>query len=225
MKTYLPAMLSGVLISLFSQNAVGADAPSSLACYSAQPKKLTWAVGIRTGIAGEYDRSYSSNNESRRLDWSQQIFLQNYLSRHFALELHSLHQTSTKDNRAFIHHPDRHYSLAERKSQRLHNNISFSYLLPQSDERVQFSIGLGAGFLASFDQVRETYTTTTSAEPVATRSNALHIDAPSLIFTMSSNFKINRNLFTSAQILYSNNPPPVQLEHITINIGLGYLFH
>ncbi|PSK94366.1 hypothetical protein [Taibaiella chishuiensis] len=224
MKTYPLTILSGVLISLSTLYTSPGNAQSSLACYSSQPKNLTWAIGIRTGIAAEYDRSYSTNNESRRLDQSQQVFLQSYLSKHFVLELHSLRQTSTKDNRSFISQPGRHYSLATRKSQHLHNNISLNYLLPAFNERVQFGMGLGAGFLASFDQVREIYTTTASTEPIENHSNAFHADAPNLIFNISSNFKINRNLFASAQALYSNNPT-TELEHITFNIGVGYYFY
>lgn len=224
MKPHHPHLLLPGLTALMLSGLPQLRAQSSLACYSSQPKKQNWAIGIRTGLAGEYDRSYTINNESRRLDWSQQVFLQNYIGRHFVLELSSIHQTSSKDNRSFMSYPGRHYSLAVRKSRRLNNSITLSYLFPTIEDRLQFSTGLGTGILASFDEVRETYITTTSAEPVESRSNTFHADGPAFIFTMTGNFKLNRSLFVSAQVHYSNNPN-IELEHIAVNIGMGYLLY
>lgn len=199
-------------------------AQSSLACYSSAPKKIDWSIGFRTGTSREYDHTYSIDDlPNKYLSWNQQVFIQNHLSRNLVLEFQTTHQNYSNDYIHNVGSPDKKYSMALRKSHRLHNNILLSYYMyTDTEEKIRLGIGVGMGVLTSFDKTMEHYTLNTG-EAKEVNHAAISVNAPNLIIAMTSIYQVKKDIYSTVQFNYSNNPN-ITLEHLTVNIGLEYRF-
>jgi hypothetical protein len=208
--------LSGIMLLC----SVITNGQASFKCYRATNNKTHWVLGVRTGISREHDIDFSEPEpNTKKLSWTQQIFLQRDIGEHLMLEIQSMHQYSWKDEMAFTHQDGRIYSSAISKNERLHNNIILHYKIPVSPENLKVCMGAGAGFILNKIKLVEVYTL--SGQPIEYTSTSYHVDVPNLIIALTGSYLIENKVSLSCQLSYSNLIT-AGISHLNMNLGMAY---
>lgn len=199
-------------------------AQSYLQCYTGPKVKANWTIGLRTGISREFNQEFNwrwEDIDSKNRSWTQQLFIRRDIGTHFMLELHSLRQKSWSDLLTTTYHPGRKYSAIVTRNQRLHNNLILYYLFPEVTNRLRTGVGLGLGFLASWQKLEETYTQ--SGENFQEETTSMSLNTPNLLYALTSSYQLRGHFYLSGQISGSFLLDK-ELSHLNLNAGVEYRF-
>lgn len=197
------------------------QAQSSFKCYTEPKANPNWTIGFRTGISQEYDKHNWQWRNNNNRSWTQLLFIQRDIGKHFMLELQSLHHRSWKDLLGNTYYPGRTYSAIVTRNERLHNNLILHYLLPEVLTRLRTGAGVGLGIVSSWQKQEEVYIQSGKVTEQSTKKQ--YTDAPNLVFALTASYKLKDRLYISGQSAGSFLTD-TQLSHLNINAGIAYRF-